>query len=92
MTIIHDGQKTAVVFPKNTVIVDKFLLSEKESSRRRFTLGHEGAHSVIAKQNPMQDIVCFHNEFDPERHYSFDEQREPLSFSESQADRLSSIF
>ena len=92
LTIIHEGQKTAVVFPKNTVIVDKFLLGEKESSRRRFTLGHEGAHSVIAKQNPMQDVGCFHNEFNPERHYTFDEQKELLSFSEAQADRLSSVF
>lgn len=92
LTIIYEGQRTAVVFPKNTVIVDKFLLGENESSRRRFTLGHEGAHSVIAKQNPMQDVGCFYNEFDPERHYTFDEQRELLSFSEAQADRLSSIF
>lgn len=92
LTIIHEGKKTATIFPKNTVVIDKFLLSENESSRRRFTLGHEGAHSVIAKQNPMQDIGCFYNEFDTERNYTLDEQRELLSFSESQADRLSSVF
>ena len=40
----------------------------------------------------MQDVACFHNEFDPERIYTVEEQRELLSFSEAQADRLSSVF
>ena len=88
----REGKKEQVVFPKNTAVLDKFLLNESESSRRRFTLGHEGAHSVIAKQNPMQDIGCFHNEFDPERIYTIEEQRELMSFSEAQADRLASVF
>lgn len=92
LCVIRDGKKTQVVFPKNTAVLDKVLLNENESSRRRFTLGHEGAHSIIAKQNPMQDVACFHNEFDPERQYTFEEQRELLSFSEAQADRLSSVF
>lgn len=92
LNISRDGKKTTIIFPKNTVVIDNVLLAENESSRYRFTLGHEGAHSVIAKQNPMQDVGCFHNEFDPARHYTLDEQRELLSFSESQADRLSSVF
>lgn len=89
LRVIRDGKRVQVVFPKNTAVLDKVLLHENESSRRRFTLGHEGAHSIIAKQNPMQDVGCFHNEFDPERHYTFEEQKELLSFSEAQADRLS---
>lgn len=88
----RDGKLQQVIFPKNTAVLDKVLLQERESSRRRFTLGHEGAHSVIAKQNPMQDVGCFHNEFDPERIYSIEERKELLSFSEAQADRLASVF
>ena len=90
--VIRNGKRVQVVFPKNTAVLDKVLLNENESSRRRFTLGHEGAHSVIAKQNPMQDVGCFHNEFDPERIYTLEEQKELLSFSETQADRLGSVF
>lgn len=56
--IFRDHKRTPVVFPKNTVVLDKILLHENESSRRRFTLGHEGAHCIIAKQNPMQDVAC----------------------------------
>lgn len=90
--VSRNGERMQVVFPKGTVVMDKVLLHENESSRRRFTLGHEGAHSVIAKQNPMQDVGCFHNEFDPERVYTIKEQKELMSFSETQADRLSSVF
>lgn len=89
LRVVRDGKRVEVIFPKNTVVLDKVLLNEKESSRRRFTLGHEGAHSIIAKQNPMQDVGCFHNTFDPERQYTLEERRELLSFSEAQADRLS---
>lgn len=92
LCVARNGKRAEIIFPKNTAILDKFLLREQESSRRRFTLGHEGAHSVIAKQNPMQDVGCFHNEFDPERHYTVEEQRALLAFSEMQADRLSSVF
>lgn len=90
--VSRNEERIQVVFPKGTVVMDKVLLHENESSRRRFTLGHEGAHSVIAKQNPMQDVGCFHNEFDPERVYTIKEQKELMSFSETQADRLSSVF
>ena len=90
--VSRNEKRIQVVFPKGTVVIDKVLLHENESSRRRFTLGHEGAHSVIAKQNPMQDVGCFHNEFDPERVYTIKEQKELMSFSETQADRLSSVF
>lgn len=92
LCVMRNEKRVPIVFPKNTAVLEKFLLSEDESSRRRFTLSHEGAHSVIAKQNPMQDVGCFHNEFDPERVYTLEEQRELLSFSEAQADRLGSVF
>lgn len=78
--VSRNEERIQVVFPKGTVVMDKVLLHENESSRRRFTLGHEGAHSVIAKQNPMQDVGCFHNEFDPERVYTIKEQKELMSF------------
>ena len=91
LLVYHNGEKEEIIFPKNTAVLDRFLLNEAESSRRRFTLAHEGAHSVIAKQNPMQDVGCFHNQFDPERIYTLEEQKELMSFSEAQADRLASV-
>ena len=67
LCVIRDGKRVPVVFPKSTAVLDKVLLNENESSRRRFALGHEGAHSIIAKQNPMQDVGCFQYDYDPER-------------------------
>ena len=37
-------------------------------------------------------VGCFHNEFDPEQVYTIKEQKELMSFSETHADRLSSVF
>ena len=90
--VYRDGEVKEMLFPKGTAVLEKVLLYENESSRRRFTLGHEGAHSIIAKQNPMQDVGCFYSEFDPERVYTYDERKELMSFSELQANRLASVF
>ena len=30
-----------LVFPKDTIVLDKFLLAEKEQGRRRFTMAYE---------------------------------------------------
>ena len=90
--VYRDGEVKEMLYPKGTAVLEKVLLYENESSRRRFTLGHEGAHSIIAKQNPMQDVGCFYSEFDPERVYTYDERKELMSFSELQANRLASVF
>ena len=37
-------------------------------------------------------VGCFHNEFDSEQVYTIKEQKELMSFSETYADRLSSVF
>ena len=36
--VCRNEQRLSVVFPKGTVVMDKVLLHENESSRRRFTL------------------------------------------------------
>ena len=40
--LVHqDGKIIPFVFPKDTIVLDKFLLAEKEQGRRRFTMAHE---------------------------------------------------
>jgi hypothetical protein len=37
--LVHqDGKIIPFVFPKDTIVLDKFLLAEKEQGRRRFTM------------------------------------------------------
>ena len=35
------------VFPKDTIVLDKILLAEKEQGRRRFTMAHEASHHIF---------------------------------------------
>ena len=47
LMVYRAGKPQAVVFPKGTVVVDKYLLKSDESGRRRFTLAHEAAHEIL---------------------------------------------
>lgn len=51
--VSRNEERIQVVFPKGTVVMDKVLLHENESSRRRFTLGHEGATALLQNK-----ILC----------------------------------
>ncbi len=46
--LIHqDGKIIPFVFPKDTIVLDKFLLAEREQGRRRFTMAHEDQNEKI---------------------------------------------
>lgn len=49
LMICQNGRIIPFVFPEKTIIIDKFLLSEKEYGRRRFTMAHEAAHIILNK-------------------------------------------
>jgi len=69
--LVHrNGKVVSVVFPKDTVVIERFLLRDSESSRRRFTLAHEAAHKILEKHIPLQTVACFHSDFDNEADYS----------------------
>ena len=84
--IYKKGQAVQEVFPKNTIVVDSYLLHPEEAGRRAFTVAHEAAHYLLEKHNPPQ--AAFHREFDADRSYSTWEFRQLLSVNEVQADTL----
>ena len=69
-------------------MLDSFLRQDKESGRRRFTIAHEIAHSVIEKHNPVPQ---FHRIYDSEHGYTFQELKAQLTMTENQADRLAAV-
>lgn len=73
------------LFPRGTVVVEKYLLTAKEDARRRFTLAHEGSHYIMDR---TVTEASFYREYDSERPYAPQELRELLSFREAQVDRL----
>ena len=88
LLVYRGGKAVPVIFPKDTVVIDRYLLRSDESGRRRFTLAHEVAHMILDRHAPMGSASRFHNEFDPEQVYSLEGFREMFSMGERWADRL----
>lgn len=73
------------IFPKGTVVLEKYLLNRGEEGRRRFTVAHEAGHYIMDRTVAM---ASFHREYDREQVYSPSEYRELLNFREARVDRL----
>ena len=69
-------------------MLDKFLLSEKEQGRRRFTMAHEASHHILCKMYSVPSAGRFHTEYDSERSYSKDELVQMFASAEWQADTM----
>lgn len=91
LTVLRNGKKEKVVFPENTIVIDKFFLRDDMSAKRRFTLAHEAAHVILSRHIPGQAKAAFYSEFDADREYGPDELKQIFSLEESQADRLGSV-
>ena len=85
LSVYRDGVPTKVLFPKDTVVMDRYLLRPEEEIRRRFTLAHEVGHKVIFLTDPTQQAACFDTLMDSERNYTIDDFRERLTFNETTA-------
>ena len=68
-----------------SLVLDKFLLAEKEQGRRRFTMAHEASHH-LSKMYAMPSEGRFHAEYDSERSYSKEELAQMFASVEWQAD------
>ena len=88
LKVIRNNESSAVVFPVNTVVIDRYLLRNGESARRRFTLAHEAAQMILNVHVPLQMEACFRSEYDNELVYSIEDQQRMFSLNESFADRL----
>lgn len=93
VSLMRDGMKQQIVFPKNTVVIDRYLLNPLESGRKRFTIAHEGAHMVIDKHIPFSyQSPAFYSEFDKDLDYSAELIRQMTCFQESYANRAAACF
>ncbi len=85
LQVFEDGKRTARVYDKGTIVIERCLRRDHESGRRRFTISHEGAHYVMDRTVPY---ASFHREYDRERDYRKDDFRTLFSFHEAQIDRM----
>ena len=54
------------VYPKGTIVIERYHLRQEHGGRRRFTISHESAHYVMIERSH----ASFHREFDNERDYT----------------------
>lgn len=85
LRVYEDGATCLCVFPKGTIVIERYLRRENESGRRRFTISHECAHYLMDK---TVSAAAFHREFDGERAYTPEDFRNLFSFRETLIDRM----
>ena len=88
LRIRRNGRLISAVYPKGTIVLEKSLLKEKESSRRRFTLAHEAAHMILEQHMPKQTEPAFHSDYSFSQQNSWEDLKKTLSLIEAFANRL----
>ena len=88
LLIYQDGRIIPFIFPKDTIVLDKFLLAEREQGRRRFTMAHEASHHILERMHADTNAARFHTEFDNERVYTQNELAQMFASVEWQADTM----
>ena len=88
LKVFRKGRVRDVLFPKDTIVLDKYLCSSNMESKRRFVLGHEAGH-IIENRIYHLDRSYFNREFDVNGDNSIAVLREQFSPFEFQADHIS---
>lgn len=89
--VMENGKKIMRIYPKGTIVIDRSLLKDDQSGRKRFTLAHEAAHVIYERMTPLVPGPCFKRCYDAERTYDLAELRERFNLGETQVERLGSI-
>lgn len=85
LTVCRNGIRTQVIFSKDTIVLDRFLLNSTEESRRRFTLSHEIGHKLLAHIDPTYDEGRFSHVYDYKRQYDISDLHERMNLTEWQS-------
>lgn len=88
LMVFKNGRAVPWVFPKETIVLDNLLLSDKEIGRRRFTMAHEASHYILERMNRKTNTARYHTEFDSERLYTKQELTQMFATTEWQSDAL----
>ena len=89
LKVKRNGTVVSIVFPADWLVLDRYYRRAENSTARRFTVGHELAHKILAKVAPEHNRGNYQMIFDKERIYTIDELHEMMSMSESQANQMS---
>lgn len=88
LRIIKNGRPKETIYPRNTIVLDKYLLNPGEQYHRRFVLGHEAGHIIANRINP-DNPACFHRFIDKARtEYTIGDLKDRYNINEWQANTI----
>lgn len=61
LRVLKNGYPKDIVYPRNTIVLDKYLLNPGEQYRRRFVLSHEAGHIIANSINPDSPACFYHH-------------------------------
>lgn len=61
LRVIRDGREVEIVFPKDTIVIDKYLNEPRQINRKRFTIGHEAGHIIKSRILGSKGCHCCHS-------------------------------
>lgn len=88
LRVLKNGRPTAIVFPRHTIVLGRYLLRMGEEKRRRFALAHEIGHPLLDKLTGIKSASCFHTEYDVDQTLSPDSMQRMFSMNEVCTSRL----
>ena len=89
LVVYKNDTVQSVIYPRNTIVLDRYLLQAREENRRRFVLGHEAGHIIVSQLDPTS-AACFHREYDHERVYTVSDLQARYGIGEWQANTFAS--
>lgn len=89
LNVFRNKKSTPIVYPSDTIVLDKFLLKVENSTTKRFSLGHELGHKILSRVTTEQHSGRYNSMFDSELEYTIDEMRMQFSLCEMEANKVS---
>ena len=86
--IMKNGRPKEVIYPRNTIVLDKYLLNKDENCHRRFVLGHEAGHIIANRINPDNPACFYHFARRKCSEYTINDLKDRYSIGEWQANTI----
>ena len=91
LKVFRNVVRSAVVFPKDYIVLEQFLQRPEERCRCRFVKAHEISHILLCRADPTQNAACFNRLYDTERTYSVAELHDRWNLGECQANAMAAM-
>lgn len=86
------GKIKQVVYPANTIVLDKYFLAYERSAARRFTIGHECGHVVKERLYQTECCASYYRDASVASSIPSEEICEYFKMEETQASNFSAAF